>query len=184
MYALLPAVLRPVPDALVDAAKCAIDWLDKRSLLSSDLRGFAFPKDTLPVLQDQPVKRPSEGSNGVLSPPPKRKTKGTTGIVDVEDDSLPATQRVSMLCQSMSLKAPTYVLTHADPSIPFIYNGHPDFGDDEDSFDLPEGLGQITGVTGKDGAKREMAEQLLPHLLRMYRERTADYASHLVSIRS
>lgn len=184
MYALPPAVIRPVPNVLLDAAKCAIDWLDKKSLLPSNLRYFAFPQGTLPVLQSQPAKLSSEDTNGVLLPPPKRKAKGTTGTVDVNDDSLPATQRVSTLCQSMGLTAPSYKLTHADSSLNYLYDGYPDFGDDEDSFNLPEGLGRITGVCGKDMAKQEMAEQLLPHLLSMYRERMADWESHSVSIHS
>lgn len=126
-------------------------------------------------MQSQSAKRPSEGTNDVLSPPPKRKTKGTNGTVDVEDDNLPATQRVSVLCQSMSLRAPSYRVTPADPRVNYVFNGYPDFGDDEDSFGFPEGLGQITNVCGKDAAKQEIAEKLLPHLLKMYRERTAQY---------
>jgi hypothetical protein len=176
--------MRPVADALPVAAKCAIDWLDQNSLLPFDTQHFATPQGTLPVLQSQPTKRSSEGTNGTVSPPPKRKAKGTAGVVDVNDESLPATQRVSTLCQRMGLTAPSYKITHSDSSLNHIYDGYADFGDDEDSIGLPEGLGRVTGACGKHMAKQMMAEQVLPHILSMYRVRTADYESHSESTRS
>lgn len=166
----------------VDAAQCAIDWLDKKFLLPSYLREEAFPQSSLPATgplpilesQPQPIKRPSESTNGVISPPPKRKTKGTNGSVDVEDESLPATQRVQTLCHKLGLKAPRYDLTSADPRVNYLFNGYPDFGDDEDDF--PEGLGRVTGVAGKENARQEIAELVLAHLRKLYRERAAQHS--------
>lgn len=175
-----------VPDPDVDAAKCAIQWLDSKSLFPSSLRSLAFPEESLPVLRNQPAKRPSEGSNGVLSPPPKRKTQETTGTADGGGDETPvpkrATESVSTFCQSMGLTAPKYVITRA-PTGNCIFNGYPDFGDDEDSFDFPEGLGRVEGVAGKDNTKLRMAEQLLPYILKMYRERMGDHDSYLAASR-
>ncbi|KAG8156685.1 hypothetical protein KVR01_013476 [Diaporthe batatas] len=171
-------------DAKQYAAKCAMEWLAKHGLLPPHLRLPVAPQETLAVLQSQPPKRPNEGSNGVLSPAPKRKPTGTNFTVDVNDDSPSAAQRVSMLCQSMGLQAPSYKLTPAHEGINFIYNGYVDFGQDEDAFDLPEDVGQIAGVMGKDTARQDMAEQLLPHLLKMYRERCGEYASHMASLPS
>lgn len=179
MYAVSPEVMETLPNAPVDAARCAIDWLIKKSLMPSNLRDVAFPKKHLsvarvfPELQSQPEKRPNEGTNGVLSPPPKRKTKGTNGAVDVDDDRLPATQRVQTLCHSMGLKAPRYELTPTDPRVNYIFDGHPDFGDDGDNF--PEDLGRVTGVDGKDNAKQQIAERLLAHLRGMHQERMAAF---------
>lgn len=166
----------------VDAAQCAIDWLDKKFLLPSYLRDEAFPQGSLPAAgplpilesQPQPIKRPSESTNGVISPPPKRKTKGTNGAVDVEDENLPATQRVQTLCHKLGLNAPRYVLTSADSRVNYLFNGHPDFGDDEDDF--PEGLGRVTGVAGKENARQEIAELVLTYLRKLYQERAAQHA--------
>ncbi|KAI3400926.1 hypothetical protein diail_1133 [Diaporthe ilicicola] len=139
----------------------------------------AFPKNhlptprPLPVLQSQPAKRPNEGTDGGLTPAPKRKPKGTTGVVDVNDESLPATQRVQTLCHSMGLKAPKYVLTNADPRANYVFDGYPDFGDDADRF--PEDLGHITCVAGRDNAKHQIAELLVEHLLKMHQERLGRY---------
>lgn len=177
MYAVSPAVIEAVPDACIDAAKCAIDWLIQQSLMPSNLRDVTFSKKlpsarALPERQGQPAKRPNEGTNGVLSPPPKRQTKGTNGAADADDDSVPATQRVHNLCQSMGLNPPRYELTVADPRANFVFDGYPDFGDDSDS--LPEGLGRITGVAGRDNAKQEIAEKLLVHLREMHQKRAAE----------
>lgn len=168
-------------DNRLDAAKCAIDWLDKKFLLPSYLREEAFPQSSspaagplpIPESQPQPIKRPSESTNGVLSPPLKRKTKGTNGTVDVEDEDLPATQRVQALCHRMGLNAPRYDLTPADPRVNYLFNGHPDFGDDE--VDFPEGLGRVTRVAGKENARQEIAELVLAHLREVYRERAAQH---------
>lgn len=171
-----------VTDNRLDAAKCAIDWLDKKFLLPSYLREEAFPPSSspaagplpIPESQPQPIKRPSESTNGVLSPPLKRKIKGTNGTVDVEDENLPATQRVQALCHSMGLNAPRYDLTPADPRVNYLFNGYPDFGDDEDDF--PEDLGRVTAVAGKENARQEIAEQVLTYLRKLYRERAAQHA--------
>lgn len=147
--------------------------------MPSNLQDVTFPKThlppprPLPVLQSQPAKRPNEDTSGGLTPLPKRKTKGTAGVVYMGDDSLPATQRVQTLCHSMGISAPTYVLTNTDPRVNYIFDGHPDFGDDSDHF--PEDLGHITGVPGKDSAKQEIAEILLQHLMKMHQERAAEY---------
>ena len=146
-----------------------------------NLRFLAFPQQPLPEIQNESAKRPSEGTNGVVSPPPKRKAKGTTGPVDVDDDSLPATQRVQALFHGMGLKAPSYVLTPADERVNYIFNGHPDFGDDEDTFGFDEDLGRITRVSGRDNAKQQIAEKLLPRLLEMRQERKEFFESHLRS---
>ncbi|KAJ0109252.1 rrna-processing protein efg1 [Diaporthe amygdali] len=166
-------------DAKQYAAKCAIDWLITQSLMPSNLQDVTSPKQQLPFPRPLPIqasqsaKRPNDGTNGVLSPPPKRKTKGTNGAVDVDDNSLPATQRVTTLCHSMKLRAPTYRLTNSDPRANYIFDGYPDFGEDSDEF--PEDLGKVTGVAGKDGARQEIAELVLEHLLVMHRERTEKY---------
>lgn len=171
-------IKKTVSDACIDAAKYAIDWLIKQSLMPSNLKDVTFLKNSpatraIPALQKQPEKRPNEGPNGVLSPPPKRKTNGTTGVVDVDDESLPATQRVQALCHRMGLNAPKYVLNPADPRVNYVFNGYPDFGDDEGSF--PEDLGRIEGVSGRDNARQEIAEQVLAHLYGEYQERAADF---------
>lgn len=174
MYAVPPGLIETVPDACADAAKCAIDWLVKQSLMPSNMQDVAFSKNALPVLQSQPEQRPNEWTNGVLSsPPPKRKTKGTTGAVGVDDNSIPATQRVQTLCHSLGLKAPRYELTPTDPRVNHVFDGRPDFGDDCDGF--PEDLGRVTGVAGKDDARQQIAEQLLAYLRGMYRERKAAF---------
>lgn len=165
-------------DAKQYAAKYAIDWLIQQSLMPSNLRDVTFLKQVpsaraLHDLQGQPEKRPSEGTNGVLSPPPKRQTQGTNGAVDVDDNSLSATQRVHDLCQSMGLKPPRYELTLADPRVNYVFDGYPDFGDDADSF--PEDLGRITGVAGRDNAKQEIAEKVLPCLRDMHQNRAAEF---------
>lgn len=199
-------------DAFIDAAKCAVDWLIKQSLMPSNLEGVTFQKrqfsaarplshlkkqsetqsetqseippekqpETQPETQPekQPEKRSNEGDS-VPSPPPKRMAKETntsTGIAEVDDENLPATQRVQALCHSMKLGAPTYILILADPSVDNVFNGHPDFGDDEDSF--PEDLGWVEGVTGKENAKKEIAKKLLVHLLDLYQKRVAELESH------
>lgn len=177
MYAVSPGVLETVPDACIDAAKNAIDWLIQQSLMPSNLRDVTFLKKVpssraIPELQRQTEKRPNEGTNGVLSPPPKRQTKGTTGAVDADDDRIPATQRVHNLCQSMGLNPPRYELTLADPRVNYVFDGYPDFGDDADSF--PEDLGRIFGVAGTNNAKQEIAEKVLVHLREMHQKRAAE----------
>ncbi|POS80127.1 hypothetical protein DHEL01_v201463 [Diaporthe helianthi] len=162
-------------DAKQYAAMCAMAWLAKNDLLPPHLRNSVVPQETIPVIQGQPAKRPTEGNGGVLPPPPKRKAN---------DDSLPATQRISMLCHKMGLRPPSYKLTPAHDGTNCIYNGYVDFAEDEDTYDLPEDVGKVTGVMGKDTAKHDMAEQLLPHILKMYRERSEDYESHMASLRS
>ncbi|KAL1871349.1 hypothetical protein Daus18300_004715 [Diaporthe australafricana] len=175
-------------DAKQYAAKCAIEWLISQSLMPSNLQDVTFPKShlppprPLPVLQSQPAKRPNEDTNGGHTPPPKRMTKGTTGVVAVDDDSLPATQRVQALCHSMGLKAPSYNLTNSDPRVNYIFDGRPDFGDDSDNF--PEDLGHVTHVLGKDSAKQEIAEILLKHLMKMHQERRAEYEGFTTSTSS
>lgn len=171
-------------DAKQYAARCALIWLAKHDLLPPDLLCAVAPREAIPVVQSQPAKGPTEGSKAVLSPPSKRKAKGNNSSVNVYDDSLPATQRVSMLCQDMGLKAPSYKLTLAHDGINCIYNGYVDFAEDEDAYNLPEDVGRITGVMGKDTARHNMAEQLLPHILKMHRERCEDYESHVASLRS
>lgn len=166
----------------LDAAQCAIDWLDKKFLLPSYLREEAFPQGSLPAAgplpilesQPQPIKRPSESTNGVPSPPPKRRTKGTNGTVDIEDENLPATQRVQALCHSMGMKAPRYDLTSADSRVNYLFNGYPDFGDDE--HDFPEDLGRVTGIAGRENARQEIAVLVLTYLRNLYRERAAQHA--------
>lgn len=183
MYYIPSRVIKPVPDACVDAAKCAIEWLIQQSLMHPNLQDVAVPKVLSPAqaladLQRQPEKRPNEGTNGVLSPPHKRKANGTTGtgIAEVDDENLPATQRVQALCHGMKLGTPTYILILADPSVNNVFDGHPDFGDDEDSF--PEDLGRVEGVTGKEKARQEVAKKVFVHLLGMFKERMAERVLH------
>lgn len=130
--------------------------------------------------EKQPEKRSNKGDNGVSSPPAKRVAKETTntstGIAEVDDEHLPATQRVQALCHVMKLGAPTYILILADPSVNNVFDGHPDFGDDEDSF--PEDLGRVEGVTGKENAKKEIAKKVLVYLLDLYQKRVAELESH------
>lgn len=122
----------------------------------------------------------------MLSPPPKRKIQETTGTADGAGYDVPApkraTERVSTLCQSMGLTAPKYVITRA-PTGNCIFNGYPDFGDDEYSFDFPEGLGHVEGVAGRDNTKLRMAEQLLPCIMKIYQERMGDHDSYLAAPR-
>lgn len=73
----------------------------------------------------------------------------------------------------MGLKAPTYVLTPADPRVNYVFNGYPDFGDDEGTF--PEDLGRVTGVSGRDSARQEIADLVLAHLRGLHQERAAEF---------
>lgn len=182
MYVVPPRVTEHVSNARVDAAKCALDWLDKKSLLPSHLRRMAFHQSNVPTTgplsvlqnQNQQAKRPSEVTNGVLSPPPpKRKATGTNGVVDDDDAAgLTAIERVKNLCPKLGLRAPIPRATLADPNVTNVFDGYPDFGDDEGSF--PEDLGRVTGVTGEANTKLAVSEKVLVYLLDLYQKREAE----------
>lgn len=184
MYVVPPGVIEPVSNARADAAKCALDWLDKKSLLPFHLGQMVFGQSYVPTAgpfpvlqkQSQQAKRPSEGTNGVLSPPPpppKRRAQEIPGAVDDDDDAnLPATDRVRNLCPKLGLKVPIYRIALTDPNITTVFDGYPDFGDDEGS--IPEDLGRVTGITGKANTKQAVSEKVLVYLVDLHHKRAAE----------
>lgn len=134
-----------------------------------------------------PLRRPPTGApNGNIggggapltapapTPPAKRQTRSaaaatTTGPADFNDESLPATQRVALLCPKLGWQPPNYVMSPSETGPAGYFDGYPDF--EHDGGVKPLGLGQVTRVSGKEAARQQVAAGVLEYLLREFRKR-------------
>lgn len=135
------------PPDLIDASKFAVEWLISQRYMPDNLKDVSFPKPK----QSQP-------------PPPPAALKADG--VNVKTDYIPATQRVATLCHRLGFQAPRYVLVQ-DPDRPFIFSGHPEFGND----DIPHDVGVVKEVYTKKSTKETIAEEVLVYLTRIDEER-------------
>ncbi|KAK7740551.1 hypothetical protein SLS53_005395 [Cytospora paraplurivora] len=172
-------------------AKCAVDWLIAHLLMPSNLLDVTFPKGYVPTRlgsaspqsssssssspppppppsTKQPADKEGPKDNGVQLPPQPRSSKGAS-TVDFEDDSLPATQRVTALCRILGMQAPRYSITRSNPDVDKYFDGRPDFG--SDPHHIPEGLGRVMWVVGSEKARQAVAGYVLDYLLTIYHER-------------
>ncbi|KAK0646579.1 hypothetical protein B0T16DRAFT_458483 [Cercophora newfieldiana] len=92
---------------------------------------------------------------------------------DGEED-IPATKRVTDLCQTLGFVAPQYRITPADTGPSGFYNGYAYFG--VDHLRVPDGLGYVTDCCGKEATKQRSAEQVLKWLLREQEKRAQQFA--------
>lgn len=168
-----------------DAAKCAVDWLIQHSYMPSNLKDVTFPRGHQPVRFVRPSSSESSaedsagedggedgggGNSGPATPPPPKKArKGPPSAADINDESLPATERVAALCTEMGMQPPVYRLDRSIPGTERYYDGYPDFGLENGS--MPDGLGRVRKVEGRERARARIAEAVLGHLLSVYRER-------------
>lgn len=141
--------------------------------MPSNLKDVTFPKgqQLSRVTLSSFIKSSSttEDPSGAPSPAARRRAKGTSGVVDFNDDSLPATQRVTALCSQLSTATPRYVITRSTPGVDRYYDGYPDFG--HENGIMPEGLGHVRRVEGHEKARLAVASLVLEHLICEYRER-------------
>lgn len=187
-----PPVFPRKKDAKQYAAKCAVEWLIAQSMMPSNLRDVTFPKAQLPSRlttssfsrrlvttssDDEDSDEDSEDDSSPSSPPgspspaPQRPAGGTSspGAVDLGDESLPATQRVTALCAELGIRAPRYVTNRSASGRDRCFDGYPDFG--HDSSSMPKGLGRVEDVEGQEKARLAVAALVLEHLLCQYKER-------------
>ncbi|AEO57630.1 hypothetical protein MYCTH_2304004 [Thermothelomyces thermophilus ATCC 42464] len=117
--------------------------------------------------------------------------KPTAGNDGEDDDEPPVTKRVEELCRTLGLIVPQYKITPSaiattttpaaaadvDPSQTVgqqqqkqqqnpqhgFFDGYADFGPDS-GIKVPEGLGRVTNVYGRKGARNRVAEEVLAWL--------------------
>ncbi|KAL2166712.1 hypothetical protein VTG60DRAFT_2275 [Thermothelomyces hinnuleus] len=136
--------------------------------------------------------------------------KPTAGDDGEDDDEPPVTKRVEELCRTLGLIVPQYKITPStaaaaadvDPSSSGkaadtqtveqqqqqkqqnpqhgFFDGYADFGPDS-GIKVPEGLGRVTNVYGRKGARNRVAEEVLAWLRAEERRREAEVEEMLAA---
>ncbi|GAB1320600.1 hypothetical protein MFIFM68171_10810 [Madurella fahalii] len=182
-------------DAKKYAAKCCVEWLVARDYMHLDGEKAVFP--IFKNIRKSAAAQPSAPPPPPPPPPPTSKTNGTAtpsqqagggkmpkpahdhaaatttsnrAAADVYDDDIPATQRVNEMCRRLRIVAPQYKITASDKQN--CFRGYPDFGND--SVMMPEGLGKVDGIYGKEATRGMIAEHVLAWLLEEEKRRKND----------
>ncbi|KAK4237410.1 hypothetical protein C8A03DRAFT_34657 [Achaetomium macrosporum] len=194
-------------DAKQYAAKCCIEWLMANGHMPSDGKSVTFPKSkakpaakAVAALKKQAASA-NGNTNGTTttttsttkvtpkkrphSPSQDTTPTNTTNPIDITDEDILATQRVTHLCQQLGITPPQYRITPStsttsttsDSSGAAYFDGYPDFG--ADSVKVPDGLGRVASVYGKKNARERIAEEVLAWLVAEEKRRGEELAGLL-----
>ncbi|KAL2181745.1 uncharacterized protein P884DRAFT_274212 [Thermothelomyces heterothallicus CBS 202.75] len=166
-------------DAKQYAAKCCVEWLMKAGYMPSHGVSVESPKNKArPPPPPAAAAAAAAAATRQASSPIKAGTavqaKSTAGNDGGDDDEPPVTKRVEELCRTLGLIVPQYKITPSaiattpaaqqqqNPQHGF-FDGYADFGPDS-GIKVPEGLGRVTNVYGRKGARDRVAEEVLAWL--------------------
>jgi hypothetical protein len=99
-------------------------------------------------------------------PPAKRRR-------EAPDPDPPATEQVTRLCAKLGIRAPQYELAQTALAAGY-WDGRLRFDHDQD---VPDGLGTVANIYGRDGARQLMAQQCLQWLVALEAEREQRFRS-------